>query len=298
MGPILIAGATGTLGRALARACEWRGLDYVLTDRSALDLSDPRSINSALDRYEPSAVINAAGWVRVDEAEGRALECLEANAVGCARLARACARDGVRFAGFSSDLVFDGAKADPYVESDPPSPLNVYGLSKARAEAAVLEAGGMMLRTAAFFSPFDPHNFAAHVAHRLAASQKVKAAHDLVVSPTYVPDLVDAALDLVLDGEAGLWHLANGGEVSWAEFAVKIARALRLNHRLVEPAASETFGWAARRPRRAALASERGALMPCLDSAIQRYAAMMIASDFQAEIAAQVEREPSEASMR
>jgi dTDP-4-dehydrorhamnose reductase len=284
--PILITGATGTLGRALARACEWRGLDYVLADRAALDLSNPDSIARALDRHQPWAVINAAGWVRVDEAEAREAECHDANATGCARLAQACAANGVRFAGFSSDLVFDGRKGCAYVESDAPAPLNAYGRSKHAAEDAVLAAGGLMARTAAFFSPYDIHNFATHVARGLARGRNITAAHDSVVSPTYVPDLVDAVLDLVIDGEAGLWHLANRGAVSWAEFAGHLARALRLDTSLILPVAGADLGWAAPRPRHAPLASERGALLPPLHDAIGRYAAMMIASEFEAEVQA------------
>jgi dTDP-4-dehydrorhamnose reductase len=282
--PILITGATGTLGRALARACEWRGLDYILADRTALDLSDEASIARALDRYQPWAVINAAGWVRVDEAEANEAACHEANATGCARLAQACAANGVRFAGFSSDLVFDGRKGEAYVERDAPAPLNAYGRSKHAAEDAVLGAGGLMARTAAFFSPYDIHNFATHVARNLARGRSITAVHDSVVSPTYVPDLVDAVLDLVIDGEAGLWHLANPGAVSWAEFAGHLGHALQLDTRLILPVASADMGWAARRPRHAPLASERGALLPPLHDAIGRYAAMMIASEFEAEV--------------
>ena len=221
--------------------------------------------------------------MRVDEAEAQEAACHEANAAGCARLARACAAAGVRFAGFSSDLVFDGKKDGAYVESDAPAPLNAYGRSKHAAEDAVLASGGLMARTAAFFSPYDVHNFAAHVARSLARGRSITAVQDGVVSPTYVPDLVDAVLDLVIDGEAGLWHLANAGAVSWADFAGGLARALRLDDRLILPVASADMGWAARRPRHSALASERGALLPPLPDAIARYAAMMIASEFEGE---------------
>jgi dTDP-4-dehydrorhamnose reductase len=91
------------------------------------------------------------------------------------------------------------------VESDAPNPLNVYGRSKAEAERRTLAAGGkpLVVRTAAFFSPHDPHNFAAWVVRELSAGRPVRAAEDAVVSPTYVPDLVRAAFDLLIDGETG-----------------------------------------------------------------------------------------------
>ena len=109
---------------------------------------------------------------------------------------------------FSSDLVFDGAQSSPYVENDAVSPLNVYGRSKARSEALVLDRypDALVVRTSAFFSPWDEHNFVTSALRALRAGQSFPAAQDMTVSPTYVPDLVDACLDLLIDRESG--HLA------------------------------------------------------------------------------------------
>jgi dTDP-4-dehydrorhamnose reductase len=289
--PLLITGATGTLGRALARACEWRGLDYRLTSRAELPLDDQAAIDRALDGAEPWAVINAAGWVRVDDAESDAQGCMAANAEGAVRLARACRDRGLPMLGFSSDLVFDGALDRPYIESDAPSPLNVYGASKARAEGEILDLGGrpLMVRTAAFFSAYDPYNFAARVLHTLAAGQQFTAADDLVISPTYVPDLVDAVLDLLIDGETGLRHLANAGVVSWVDFARQIAAELGLNQGLIQGVPAAHFNWPARRPAFAVLGTERGQVMPPLRNAIERYATVMRESDFAAEAEASID---------
>jgi len=292
--PLLITGATGTLGKALARACEWRGIDYRLTGRGELDLEDDRSIDRVLRAAEPWAVINAAGWVRVDDAEGQADRCMAANAWGAARLARACAQFGLPVVGFSSDLVFDGRRGRPYVESDPPCPLNVYGASKARAEQAALAIGGraLIVRTAAFFSPYDPYNFASHVVRSLAAGQTFAAADDLVVSPTYVPDLVDAVLDLLIDGETGIRHLVNPAAVSWAQFARLVAGAMDLDAGLIAGVPAASFGWPAARPAYAALGTERGQIMPPLENAIARYAAVMREAQFAAEAQALIDGAP------
>jgi dTDP-4-dehydrorhamnose reductase len=247
------------------------------------------------DAVEPWAVVNAAGWVRVDDAEADAAGCLEANAEGAVRLARLCRDRGLPNVAFSSDLVFDGRAGRAYVESDPPSPLNVYGRSKARAEAGVLDLGGrsLVVRTAAFFSPYDGYNFAAHVARALSADQAFAAAEDLVVSPTYVPDLVDATLDLLIDGETGVRHLANAGEASWADFARWVAAELGFDPELVRPVPAASFGWAAARPAYAPLATERGQVMPELSNAIGRFAAILRESEFTPEQVAEVDREPS-----
>jgi dTDP-4-dehydrorhamnose reductase len=277
--PLLITGATGTLGRALARGCEHRGIPYLLTCRGELDLGDPDAAPRLIETARPWAVINAAGWVRVDEAESHESDCRLTNAEGPARLARACAEAGLPFVTYSSDLVFDGTKGAPYVEDDPPGPLNAYGRSKAAAEGLVLGAGGrpLVIRTAAFFSPYDPHNFAQALVRSLTAEEPFHAASDLVVSPTYTPDLVQASLDLLIDGETGLWHLANPGRTSWAEFAFALARACGLDARLVRPAPAATFGWAAPRPLAVPLASTRGRTMPPLEDAISRFAHVIAA---------------------
>ncbi|HYN85020.1 MAG TPA: family 1 glycosylhydrolase [Pyrinomonadaceae bacterium] len=273
--PILITGATGTLGRALARVCRARGLAYELLARADMDIADARSVASALDAYEPWAVVNAAGYVRVDDAEVDAERCARENAEGPAVLARECARrGGVALVTFSSDLVFDGAKRAPYVESDAPAPLNVYGRTKLAAERGVLAAmpDALVVRTSAFFGPWDEYNFVTAVVRALARGERFAAASDETVSPTYVPDLAHATLDLLLDGGRGVWHLANAGETTWAELARRAAALFGYDARLVDALPSSSFARPAARPLYTALASERASLMPTLEDALGRYA--------------------------
>jgi dTDP-4-dehydrorhamnose reductase len=273
--PLLITGATGTLGRALARSCELRGIAYQLTSRQDLDLHDAAAMARRLEAARPWGVINAAGWVRVDAAEGDREACHAANAAGAIDLARACARLGARYVAFSSDLVFDGTKGAPYIERDLPKPCNAYGASKAVAEQGVMAACGeaLVIRTAAFFSADDVFNFARGVDSALRAGSVFRTADDLIVSPTYVPHLVEAVLDLAIDHDQGLRHLTNGDAVSWTEFAVRLARALDLDERRIEGVPHAAFGWAASRPRAVPLDSERGRLLPALDTAIAQFAA-------------------------
>ena len=272
--PVLVTGATGTLGQAFARALQHRGHAYRLTTRAEFDLGDAAAMAAVLDAEQPWAVINAAGYVRVDDAETDRDACLEANAYGVERLAQACAARDLPFLTFSSDLVFDGRKSAPYLETDAANPLNVYGDSKRLAEEAVLAAGGrgVIVRTSAFFSPLDPHNFAHAVAHTLAAGLPFRAADDQVISPTLVGDLTEASLDLLIDGATGVAHLANHGAVSWADFARDLAEALGLDASLVEAVPGSRLRQKAARPAQTAMLSTYGALMPTLDSAIARYA--------------------------
>jgi dTDP-4-dehydrorhamnose reductase len=272
--PVLITGATGTLGQAFARHCELRGLAFRLLSRSEMDIADEYSVEAALALHGPWAVVNAAGYVRVDEAELDRARCLRENTDGPGILAGACRSRGVRLVTFSSDLVFDGSSCTPYGEESSPAPLSVYGESKAEAERRVLAAdpAALVIRTSAFFGPSDEHNFVTRAMRLLQAGQEVIAANDAVVSPTYVPHLVDTTLDLLIDGESGIWHLANVGAVTWVELARAVARRLGLSESLVTGRPQDVLGYAARRPHYSALVSRRAALMPSLEVAIEKYA--------------------------
>lgn len=274
--PLLITGATGTLGQAFARLCALRGQPFRLLSRAEMDIGEPASVRAALQRWRPWAVVNTAGFVRVDEAERDARQWRE-NAVGPAVLARACAEAGIGLLTFSSDLVFDGAKPQPYLESDRPHPLNAYGRAKHAAERLVLAhlPQALVVRTAAFFSPWDRHNFVTQGLERLRRGERWVAAADQIVSPTYVPDLVKACLDLLVDGERGLWHLANRSALSWADFARLAARLAGLPAHGVQ---GEALRLPAPRPAYAALGSERGLLLPPLEPALERYLAEGAAS--------------------
>jgi dTDP-4-dehydrorhamnose reductase len=270
---LLVTGATGTLGRAFARICTQRGLPHRVLTRGELDIADPDSVARAIGRLQPWAVVNTAGYVRVDDAELDVERCFRENAIGPHVLARECARHGVALLSFSSDLVFDGARRDPYDEGHPTAPLNVYGRSKAEAETRVLDAypEAMVVRTSSFFGPWDEHNFVTLALRALREGRAFAAADDLVVSPTYVPDLVNACLDLLIDGESGLWHLTNGEALTWAELARRAAAHADVDASALQPRRCGELGWRAQRPSYSALQSRRGAMMPSLDDALRRW---------------------------
>jgi dTDP-4-dehydrorhamnose reductase len=263
---VLITGATGTLGQAFARICEHRGLPFCLTDRQAMDIQDPESIAGAIERLRPRAVINKAGFVRVADAEREQEACLAANTIGAADLATACAAAGIPLVTFSSDLVFDGQAGRAYVESDPVSPTTVYGRSKAAAEPRVLAAcpQALVIRTSAFFGPWDRYNFCWAVMSALSRGERFEASATSEVSPTYVPDLCHAALDLLIDGETGIWHLANPGRISWHDLALRVAEGVGLDASLVHPIETgpATLN---------ALTSERGILLRPVEAALGDY---------------------------
>jgi dTDP-4-dehydrorhamnose reductase len=271
--PLLLTGANGTLGQAFQHICAIRGLHVVALGRAELDIADPVSVEMALSRYQPWAVINAAGYVRVDDAEADFACCYRENTTGPTVLAAACAGRQLPFLTFSSDLVFDGLQTVAYTESSAPRPLNVYGNSKRLAEREVLAAWprALVVRTSAFFGPWDQYNFVHHVLAAARAGERFEAISDAVVSPTYVPDLVNTALDLLIDEEQGIWHLANEGACTWAELAAQAGRMAGFDPGFLVPRPLDSFRLAAPRPLFSALASEHGALLPSVESGLERY---------------------------
>ncbi len=273
--PILIVGGTGTLGSAFTRACDVRGLRAVSVGRTQLDITSPDAIRRALVRWRPWAVINAAGYVRVDDAEASRDLCWRVNTDGALHLAEGAAACRARYVTFSTDLVFDGFGETPYVESDSTRPINTYGASKRAAEerVAALASDALIVRTAAFFGSVEHHGFLTRALREVSAGRELLAADDVVISPTYVPHLVDAVLDLLIDGEHGIWHLANHGQISWADFAALAARFASLDDSLVRRVSIAELGLRARRPAFSALDSERGKIMPTLELGVTEYLA-------------------------
>ncbi|WP_460834061.1 dTDP-4-dehydrorhamnose reductase [Lysobacter humi (ex Lee et al. 2017)] len=271
--PILITGATGTLGRAFARICADRQLNCRVLTRAEMDIADADSIERALEAHRPWAVINTAGYVRVDDAETDAERCFRENTTGPATLAAVCARHALPLVTFSTDLVFDGENDAPYVETDSTRPLNVYGESKARAEKLVLDRHpqALVVRTSSFFGPWDEHNFITLALRTLRNGEPFLAARDMTVSPTYVPDLVNACLDLLIDREAGIWHLTNGGEVTWADLARRAAELASVDVSRLQVCTDHRRHLAAKRPRYSAMTSRRAFPMPSLEDALGRY---------------------------
>ena len=271
--PLLIIGKNGTLGKAFARICEERCINYYLLSREDCDISILSSIEKVIEQYKPWGIINAAGYVRVDDAENDCEACTRDNTTGPHKLAIACQGKGIQLVNFSSDLVFDGQKPIPYLESDLPNPLNIYGKSKAQAELLVQKEcpGALIIRTSAFFGPWDEYNFVHYIQKSLSQYEQVLVAKDIYISPTYVPHLVNATLDLIIDGESGIWHLANKGSMTWSELAFKIADRCKLDPSLILPVNAVQLNYPAKRPYYTVLGSERGYHLPSFESALDEY---------------------------
>jgi dTDP-4-dehydrorhamnose reductase len=271
--PLLITGRNGTLGQAFIKICERRSIPYVALSRQELNIAKETEIREAIELYKPWAIVNTAGYVRVDDAETNSDECFSVNTIGPALLAAACRDHGIRFMTFSSDLVFDGSKKTPYYEGDIVNPLNIYGASKAHGEEKVQAAcaSSLIIRTSAFFGPWDKYNFVYSILSSLKNNESIYIPDDVMVSPTYVPDLADASLDLFIDEEEGIWHLSNEGMLTWMDFATTVAERAGYTTNKIMARPLQEMGWVAKRPLYSVLQSEKGIKLPQFDNALNRY---------------------------
>lgn len=271
--PVVILGKSGTLGAAFSKICIERNIHHILLSREDVDITDGETMEQVIQELHPWAIVNAAGYVKVDDAEKATESCMEANCKGPSVLAEVCQKYPVKLLTFSSDLVFDGTKNDPYVESDEVNPLNVYGHSKAMAEEYILKTNpnALIIRTSSFFSPWDSFNFVTNTLNDLKEGRRVTAAKDVYISPTYVPDLVNESLDLLLDNEHGIFHLTNHGKITWADLARKIAEMAGCDIELVDAKPLSQMRLKAKRPNYSVLQSEKGIKLATVDDALQRY---------------------------
>ena len=270
--PVLITCKNSVLGNAFARICDMRGITYKLASKDELDITDASSVKKLIAAINPWAIINTAGFLSVDDAETASGHCYAINTLGPGNLAILCEKHGIKLLTFSTDMVFDGLQTRPYLEHDKISPLNVYGHSKAEAELIVLynNPSALIVRTSALFSPWDNQNFINLALTNLQNEKHFKVLNDVMVSPTYVPDLVNKTLDLLLDDETGIWHLTNNGHTTWQQLAFTIADRFGLKTNFINPVPLMHFGFKAKRPLYSVLNSSKGNLLPSLDHAVDR----------------------------
>lgn len=240
---ILVTGAAGQLGSALVREF---GREAVPLARAGWDVELPAPSGLSGD-----LVLHAAGWTDVDGAESDPQGAAAVNVGGTQHVAEL----GVPLVAFSTDYVFDGTKREPYVESDGPNPLSVYARTKLAAEAAA-GARAWIVRTSWLYGPTGK-NFVRTMLELGSRQDEVTVVDDQRGCPTYVGHLAAAVRELV-DGELpfGVWHLAAGGECTWAELAEAIFAEAGMSTRVRRIATAEARR-VARRPVYSVLRSER-----------------------------------------
>ena len=243
----LITGAGGQLGTALARV--FAEDDVLPLDRGGWDVREPPPPLP----WVPGLVLHAAAWTDVDGAETDPEGAAAANVAGTSHVAAL----GAPLVAYSSDYVFDGTKTAPYVESDAPAPLSVYGRTKLDGEGAAGDRA-WIVRSSWLFSETG-HNFVRTMLRLGAEREEVAVVADQRGCPTYVGHLAEATRTLVAaNASFGVWHLAADGDCTWAELAEAVFAEAGLDCR-VRRITSAEFGARAPRPAYSVLRSEKGA---------------------------------------
>jgi dTDP-4-dehydrorhamnose reductase len=253
---VLIAGAEGQIGRALAATAP-PGDEVRSLSRTQLDITRPGEVARGVRDFRPDLVVNAAGYTSVDRAEAEPGAAHAVNEEGARHLAHAAADVGARMLHFSTDYVFDGTQGRPYAPSDPPNPLNVYGVSKLAGERAVLDTLGdraVVVRTAWVYAATG-RNFLGTMLRLLNDREQVTVVSDQIGSPTSAPSVALAAWTIAGRPDVhGIAHWTDGGMASWYDFAVAIQEEALQAGRLtraakVLPIATEEYPTPACRPR-------------------------------------------------
>jgi dTDP-4-dehydrorhamnose reductase len=255
-----VLGASGQLGRDL---CARLPGEVVALTREQVDLTSPTSLRAALEQMAPKVVINCAAYNFVDRAESEPEVCFAVNTWGVRELALLCAEKGWVLVHFSSDHVFglDRQRRTPWLETDPPGPVSVYGLSKLSGEYLVraLCPHHFVIRTCGLYGVWGSGgkggNFIETMLRLAGQGKPVRVVHDQRCTPSYTADVASLIAPLVQTGKPGLYHLTNTGDCSWYELACTIFALEGLRTEVI-PITTEEFGAPARRPGYSVLAPE------------------------------------------
>jgi len=272
----VVIGGNGQLGSDLVRVLQARRVaasaasggsvedDGVVSLRHAdIEVCNPVEVRETLSQLKPAVVFNMAAFHRVDDCEDDQERAFSVNAVAPAHLARICHELDAVFVHISSDYVFgsDRQRAVPYLETDAPGPVNVYGASKLAGEYLVKNSTPkhVVVRTTGLYgtagSSGKGGNFVELMLRLAREGKPIRVVNDQRLAPTYTADLAPAIIDLVDRQQYGLFHVVNRGGCSWFEFATAIFELAGLAPDLT-PTATETFAARAERPRYSVLSTE------------------------------------------
>jgi dTDP-4-dehydrorhamnose reductase len=245
--PVFIVSPDGMLGRAWQALLQTRGIPYSGGSYPELDIRDPKSVEKHLEpRFR--VVINCAAFTDVDGAETREAEADAVNATGVGILAERCRATGATLVHYSTDYVFEGNASAPYPVDEPRRPQNAYGRSKARGEELLERSGGayLLIRTSWLYAPWGK-NFVDTIARFGKERPVLRVVDEQRGRPTSAEYLAARSLALLEHDARGAFHVTDGDECTWFEFAQEIVRRTGGSAR-VEPCSSAEQARAAVRP--------------------------------------------------
>lgn len=274
---VFVTGANGQLGRDVVRAWTAAGHEVLGFGRSALDVTDRTAVVRLLESQRPDLVVNCAAWTAVDACESDPERARMANADAVANLVEGCASGSTRLVQVSTDYVFDGTQPAPYVETDVPNPMSVYGATKLAGERAALELGdrASVVRTSWVCSEHGS-NMVKTILRLAGERPQLQFVADQVGHPTFTADLAEQLRRIADEGIPGVIHATNQGAVSWYEFAREVVAASGRDPDMVQPIATSDLDPPRPAPRPA---------NSVLDNAVLRSAGVPLLRDFREPLA-------------
>jgi dTDP-4-dehydrorhamnose reductase len=248
---ILVTGGNGQLAQCLKDVVKHhKNLAVDFQDLPDLDITNPSQLESYFSKRQFDYCINCAAYTAVDLAEEQSSLAYAVNAEGPKKLAEVCQKHQVTLIHISTDFVFDGKKRTPYLETDVPNPLGVYGASKLQGERNIQEVmeDYFIIRTSWLYSEYG-NNFMKTMLKLSETREEISVVSDQFGSPTYAGDLAEVLIKIVLSSSIsyGIYHYSNGGIVSWYDFAVEIFKQFGKPIE-VKPIKTKDYPTAAKRP--------------------------------------------------
>jgi len=234
---VLITGSAGQLGTDLVASAKHLGLDVIATSHADLDIADKNLVSQKIAEAAPEAIIHAAAWTAVDACESDTKKAMAINSDGTANIVNAARQIGARVVYVSTDYVFDGTKATPYIESDIANPQSVYGASKFAGEQHLDLNQDAVVRIS-WVCGEHGNNMVKTILRLAATSPTLTFVDDQIGSPTFTSDIAPVLVDFARESRTGIWHLTNQGVTSWFGFAQDVLRAAELDPKRVQPIAT------------------------------------------------------------
>jgi len=252
----LVTGGNGQLAQSLKDVVNHQDeLDVDFQDLPDLDITNTQQLESYFLKNEFDYCINCAAYTAVDLAEEQSDLAYAVNAEGPKYLAEVCQKHQVTLIHISTDFVFDGQKRIPYLETDAPNPLSVYGASKLQGERSIQETteAYFIVRTSWLYSEYGK-NFIKTMLSLSETLNEISVVSDQIGSPTYAGDLAEVLIQIVLSSSTnyGVYHYSNSGTISWYDFAVEIFKQFGKTIE-VKPIKTKDYPTAAKRPKFSAL---------------------------------------------
>ncbi|MFM7826270.1 MAG: dTDP-4-dehydrorhamnose reductase, partial [Acidimicrobiaceae bacterium] len=234
---VLITGSAGQLGTDLVAIAKQSGLEVIATSHADLDIKQRDLVSQKIADSSPDAIIHAAAWTAVDACESDTKKAMAINSEGTANVVSAARQIGARVIYISTDYVFDGTKATPYIESDLPNPQSVYGASKLAGEQQLDFSQDAVVRIS-WVCGEHGNNMVKTILRLAATSPTLTFVDDQIGSPTFTSDVAPVLIDFATHSRAGIWHVTNQGATSWFGFAQDVLRAAELDPNRVKPIAT------------------------------------------------------------